>query len=788
MKEASFYQKLKNKKVRCNLCAHQCLIAEGKRGICFVRENQNGKLYSLVYGKAIAANPDPIEKKPLFHFQPGTKSFSIATAGCNFKCSFCFDPQTNIATEKGVLTLEEIFNLATSKKKINAGEVAKINLKVLTHKGEKRKIKQVFRHNYQGRLLKIKPYYTPEIKCTPYHEFFATTNPSGGKIKKIKAANLSSKHFLVIPKKYSFSKNLILDTKEILLPYVGSYKKSRKTSYEDVLKILKDSENGISSSQIGKTFGLHPAYVRTLRSRLQKQPLNSKSILYEENSILELGDEIKFKTEKLPLIPRHIPVDEKFAKLLGYYCAEGWVTTLKNRPNSSGLGFSFGKKEKKYINETRALIQEIFRIKPKVIKRRTTVAVEVTKASIALLFKALAGSGASNKQVPELINLSSKATIQAFLEGYVNGDGWTNKNEIVINTTSQKLALGIYWLVLKRGFLPRFYAWHPPKTKKIGERRVNQSTLYYVKWKTAKPTTVREKAASKFFENDSYYFVPIFRIDSENYSGSVYNLEIEKTHSYLASFIAVGNCQNWQISQITKDGGRIIGEKLPPEEVVKKAKETGCASIAYTYTEPTIFFEYARDTAELAKKQGLANVFVTNGYQTPEVIKEMAKFVDAANVDLKAFSEKFYQKVCGAKLAPVLEGIKNIYKAGIHLEVTTLLIPGQNDSDEELRQIAAFLAKIDKNIPWHLSRFHPDYQMADASPTPLETLEKAYRIGKKAGLKFLYLGNIVSDKENTYCPKCGSLAIRRHFFQTEVLAVDKSGRCKNCGECLNIKF
>lgn len=248
-------------------------------------------------------------------------------------------------------------------------------------------------------------------------------------------------------------------------------------------------------------------------------------------------------------------------------------------------------------------------------------------------------------------------------------------------------------------------------------------------------------------------------------------------------------CQNWNISQITKGpGGQIIGKKLLPEEVVKRAKRTGCASIAYTYTEPTIFFEYAQDTAKLAKKEGITNVFVTNGYQTPETIKEMAKFVDAANIDLKSFSEKFYQKVCGARLAPVLESIKLMHKSGIWIEVTTLVVPKQNDSKKELTQIAQFIAKIDKNIPWHISRFHPDYKMLDSYPTPIETLEMAYEIGKKAGLKYVYLGNIITeDKENTYCPKCENLAIRRVGYSTEILGVDKKGKCAKCGEGLNIR-
>ncbi len=206
------------------------------------------------------------------------------------------------------------------------------------------------------------------------------------------------------------------------------------------------------------------------------------------------------------------------------------------------------------------------------------------------------------------------------------------------------------------------------------------------------------------------------------------------------------HCQNWEISQITKGGGQIVGEELPPTEIVKRALKTGCQSIAYTYTEPTIFLEYTLDTAKLAQKKGLKNLFVTNGYQTPETIKKMKNFIDAANIDLKAFSEKFYQKVCGAHLEPVLKAIKLMHEAGIWLEITTLIIPGQNDSTEELTQAAKFIASVDKNIPWHLSRFHPDYQMADLPPTPLKTLKKAYQIAKNAGLKHVYLGNVAAKE------------------------------------------
>lgn len=260
-----------------------------------------------------------------------------------------------------------------------------------------------------------------------------------------------------------------------------------------------------------------------------------------------------------------------------------------------------------------------------------------------------------------------------------------------------------------------------------------------------------------------------------------------------------GFCQNWEISQISKGGiqtdalkgpeGKIIGQKLPPKEIVKQALATDCRSIAYTYTEPTIFFEYAYDTIKLAKKEGLANIFVTNGYQTPETIAKMKGVIDAANVDLKSFSDDFYRKVCGAKLKPVLESIKKMHEVGIFLEITTLVIPGKNDSEKELTQIAQFIASVSPDIPWHLSRFHPDYQISNLKQTLLETLEKGYEIGKMAGLNYVYLGNVATKTgENTYCPTCQKVAVKRLFYSTEIVGVTEEGKCAHCGKDLNIKL
>jgi pyruvate formate lyase activating enzyme len=190
-----------------------------------------------------------------------------------------------------------------------------------------------------------------------------------------------------------------------------------------------------------------------------------------------------------------------------------------------------------------------------------------------------------------------------------------------------------------------------------------------------------------------------------------------------------------------------------------------CESIAYTYTEPVVFMEYALDTAKLAVKQGMKNIFVTNGYITEDALRTLAPFLHAANIDLKSFTDKFYRENCGARLQPVLDAIKLHKKLGIWVEVTTLIIPTLNDSEEALTEIATFLADVGVEIPWHVSRFYPTYELIDLPPTPRYLIDKAREIGLKAGLRYIYQGNLRGEGENTYCYNCGELLIERYGYQ-----------------------
>lgn len=241
-------------------------------------------------------------------------------------------------------------------------------------------------------------------------------------------------------------------------------------------------------------------------------------------------------------------------------------------------------------------------------------------------------------------------------------------------------------------------------------------------------------------------------------------------------------CQNWEISQLPREQDASIGKPATPREIALAAHRAGCASVAYTYTEPTIFAEYALDCAREAAGLGLKNVFVSNGYMTPELLTLMAGLIHGINVDLKAGRGEFYHKVSGGALEPVLANLSRIQALGIWLEVTTLVIPGLNDSSEELGWVARYLCDtLGPDVPWHVSRFYPQYRMLDAPPTPAATLERAWHIGREAGLRYVYVGNLPGhDSESTRCPTCDTAVIERYGYHIWVRAL-AGGKCARCG-------
>jgi len=241
-------------------------------------------------------------------------------------------------------------------------------------------------------------------------------------------------------------------------------------------------------------------------------------------------------------------------------------------------------------------------------------------------------------------------------------------------------------------------------------------------------------------------------------------------------------CQNWEIATYHKNHGidEILGISIPlkSSDIVNYCLQKKIPSIAFTYNEPGIFFEFAYDTAKLAKEKGLKTVYVSNGFETEEAFEKISPYLDAINIDLKSFQDEYYKKICGGHVEPVKENIKRLWNQGMWVEVTTLITTNHNDTEEEFRDIAKFLADISPDIPWHISRYFPCHKMSDP-PTPMDTLEKAYEIGKKAGLNYVYMGNVMSfGKENTYCPKCNELLVERLGYSVE--SYMQGDQCPNC--------
>jgi pyruvate formate lyase activating enzyme len=245
------------------------------------------------------------------------------------------------------------------------------------------------------------------------------------------------------------------------------------------------------------------------------------------------------------------------------------------------------------------------------------------------------------------------------------------------------------------------------------------------------------------------------------------------------------HCQNFTISQAKI--ADVPLRDLTPDQVSEMCRRSNCDGVAWTYNEPTMWQEFVYDSSKACKANGQFTAFVSNGFINEEPFKQLAEVIDAANIDVKGFRDDFYQKICKARLQPVLDTVELAHDLGIHVELTYLIITGRNDSRTEIGDFCRWAAGIDSRMPIHFSRFHPDYLMSDIAATPVKTMEMARTEAKDAGLGFVYLGNIpTADGENTICPKCGSLAVRRHGFYTEIVAMDNEGHCGKCGEPLNM--
>jgi pyruvate formate lyase activating enzyme len=647
----------------------------------------------------------------------------------------------------------------------------------MTSSGNFRNVRGVFRHPYEGEMIKVKPYYLPSITCTPDHRVYATTDLNSPPAL-VYAKDLTPQHYLAVPRSYAFSSPRMIDVESLLGSHQVTFQTPWKLSGDDMQEIMDLSAQGKTSREIGERFGKSGSYIRHLRGKIRDGHVHETKTAfpYIENGFL------RFPNERQPGIPLTTTLGMEMAELLGYYCAEGSIIADTNRPNSFDINFSFSKKETELASRVVELLRICFSIDAKLVNRHTTLAVSASKASLALLFKKLAGEKSTKKRVPEMLFDASREVITAFLAAYVRGDGHRFANGKASSTTvSRELAYGIAWLALKCGYFPSIYDAPMPETGMIEGRVVRRAPHQY--------TVVWYEDCSverKIVETETFYLIPLRAIEYELFKGHVFNMEVEGEHNYLANFLLVSNCQNWLTSQAMRDPASDVSinfiRKMTPEDMVQLAHRTNASAVVSSYNEPLITSEWAVEIFKEAKAAGLMCAYVSNGNNTPEVMEYIRPYISAYKVDLKCMQDKNYRKL-GGVLQHTLDGIKRAHDLGLWVEIVTLTIPGFNDSNEELWDAARFIAGISRDIPWHVTAFHKDYKMTDNDNTDVKTLLRAAEIGKEAGLKFVYAGNLpgmVGEYEDTFCPQCNYRLIHRIGYSIKEYHITGDGKCPQC--------
>ncbi len=772
------YQKEADGSVRCFACGHRCLIREGKRGVCQVRFNEGGEL-RVPFGYVAALQSDPIEKKPFSHVLPGSSALTFGMLGCDFHCGYCFTGRTIVITNDGPLSLEECFSGCTSFAHRPHAEIGiPSDLSVISATGKWRRVKEVFKHSYHGQMINVRPYYLPTLQCTPDHRVFATTS-AAEKPRLIQAKELTQEHYLAVPRKFAFSAPQLIHVDQFLSGHQFEYQTPWKLSNDDMQAIMLETERGKTSREIGLLFGKHPSCIRHIRSKFRRGQIQNSRV----GGMVKEGNAVRFSKEHRPGIPAVVRLNKDVARLLGLYCAEGSVIEGRGRPNSADVVFSFSPREVNLADEVISLLRRYFDVRASLVKRETTLGVSAGKSSLGRLFMKLAGGRASRKCVPPQIFHAEKEIVQAFLNAVVDGDGHRFQNgKVSVTTVSRSLAYGIAFLVLNLGYLPSLYDTPMSPTTVIQGREVNREPNQYTIVRYEKKPVPR-----KMVETTDHYLIPVKAITVEEYDGFVYNMEVEGEHNYLAGFLAVSNCQNWFTSQAMRDPHSDesinLVRRVSPEQMVEIAQASGASVMVSSYNEPLITSEWAAAVFKEAKAAGLKCAYVSNGNNTPEVMEYLRPYLDAYKVDLKCMNDKNYRSL-GGVLQNTLDGIKRAREMGLWVEVVTLVIPGFNDSNEELWDAARFLAGLSLDIPWHVTAFHKDYKMTDPENTDARTLQRAADIGREAGLRFVYAGNLpgeVGGYEDTVCPSCNETLVRRRGYVVREYRITAAGACPKCG-------
>ena len=804
MKEADLYIPLPDGKVKCTACARYCQLGEGQVGLCGIRQNIGGKLNLLSYGKLFTGHIDPIEKKPVTHYRPGTRIFSVATSGCNWLCRYCFGSGTYVVTDQGMKKVEDLFDHGVVMEDSTEGRTVSVpsGVRAVTHMGLLKKIEAVFKHRYQGEMLSIVPYYLPRIKCTPNHKVLATRDPKT-KPAMVRADELTKGYYLAIPKlRAEASLTESIDVMDTILSCEANQSARAPPSsptprnQRDLrVAIASEELSGLTVNEIDQKHNLPKSsealLVRGLDLQGTRGFIEDYSI-YSSPDSLEL---VKLNGGKHSGIPRYLRLDSDFAWLLGIYCAEGSTSSMRNRPGATILTFSFGSQKSNLLERTSRLLEKLFRERAKRVREGSVMRLRVGNSILAKTFKGMAGGDCYTKRVPvQVLFASNPSVVRAFVSGYLAGGGYYTKRPtsldhgvIGASSISRELSLGVAYCFLRLESMPRVYTSVSSGNVSLMGRTVNRSSDLLIHLLARNCTFDDELINWQELPNmakstDDYLLIPLRKVEKSTYDGFVYNLQVEDDHTYTASFFAVSNCQNFDISQRRK----VEGMDIEPAEVPRLAAAQSCQGIAYTYNEPTIFVEYARDIGIEARKRGLFNIFVSNGFATPDTVGTMDKFLDCITVDFKGSGEaSFVRKYIGIPSAdPILATLSEIKRrTKIHVEITDLIVPQVGDDLNQAAKLSRWIYdNLGPDTPIHFLRFHPDYKMMEFPITPVETLEAHHSVAKKAGLKYVYLGNVPGHPlENTFCAECGKVVIRRYGYEITGWYLDREKRCNFCG-------
>ena len=682
-REAELFRNLPNGRVQCTACARLCQLGEGQVGLCGIRGVVGGKLYLLAYGRVMTGHIDPIEKKPVVHYRPGSKIFSIATSGCNW---LCHPKGTEILLSNGSKKKVESVMPGDMLWAYNTTARMAIRPNVVTHTGSR-----------VARLWEVR-----------YG------------VNKWQRILLTAEHPVWTSQGWKQTKDLQTGDTIIKVWYQNTeaWKEHRASS------IAKAS---FHCSRCGDTLSGLQNWNRHRGECYVRGLVTPPEIIAARSRRMKLNN------------PMHDPQAARRAleTSRGRYLRDsthGWhrnvermAKRLHERPSES--------QDRLYeiLDELGADYHKEFRIKPR-------IRIEGSKAYYI-----------ADVAFPELL-----------LD--IEVDGWWHFNSESVQSQDRVRDATLRangWEVLR---LSGSYVFnHPEEVKTLIAEYLSVPMMKNRRsW-----VTVRSA-------------VPTDRVEE------VFSLETIPDHNYVADGILVHNCrycQNFDISQRRK----VEGVEASPLEIVSRALEHGCEGIAYTYNQPTIFMEYARDVGVAARKKGLFNIFVSNGYDTPETVGLMDSFLDCITVDFKGSGDTdFVKKYIGIPNAePIFQTLLGIkQKTRVHIEITDLIVPNAGDSLAAAEKLCNWVHdNLGPDTPVHFLRFHPDYKMMDFPHTPLKTLERHHAVGKKAGLNYVYLGNVPGHPaESTYCPGCGEVLIGRYGYEITAYNLDGKNRCVKCGQ------